>query len=93
MPKKLRLTATEVSELPPRLVGAVKLWEIGHDLRSVYPKATFYRYRGELRKYGIDISAPSKTETNVIPLVTYLTAEHQSEVPEWAAGTSLIACA
>lgn len=92
MPKKLRLTATEISELPPRLVAVVKLWEGGSDLRSVYPRATFYRYRGELKKYGIDISAPPKTETNVIPLVTYLTAKHQAEIPDWAAGTELVAC-
>ncbi|MCH9693884.1 MAG: phage/plasmid replication protein, II/X family [Gammaproteobacteria bacterium] len=93
MPKKMRLTATEISKLPPRLVGAVKLWEAGNDLRSIYPRATFYRYRGELKKYGIDISAPPRTESNVVPLVTYLTAEHQADIPEWAVGTELIACA
>ena len=92
MPKKLRLTATEIADLPPRLVGAVKLWEAGHDLRSVYPRATFYRYRGELRRYGVDISSPPRTATNVVPLVTYLEAEYEAEVPDWAVGTSLLAC-
>ena len=93
MPKKLRLTATEISELPPRLVGAVKLWESGADLRAIYPKATFYRYRTELRRFDIDILAPPKTETNVVPLVTYLEAEHQATVPDWAAKAGLLACA
>ena len=93
MPEKLRLTKTEFMELPPRLIGVVKAWEAGTDLRAHYPKSSFYRYRRDLRKYGIDISSPPKTETNVVPLVSYLTAEHQAEVPEWAVGTSLIACA
>lgn len=92
MPEKMRLTSTEVEELPPRLKGASKLWESGHDLRTVYPKATFYRYRNELRKYGIDISVPPNSPSNVIPLVRFLEAEHEAQVPDWAIGTSLIAC-
>ena len=93
MPKKLRLTAAETSSLPPRLIGAVKCWESGQDLRTVYPRATYYRYRRELIAFGIDVSVPPKTSTNVVPLISYLTAEHQAEPPSWAIGTPLLACA
>ncbi len=93
MPQKMRLTDSEIRALPPRLAAAAKLWESGEDIRSIYTRATFYRYRTELRKYGIDILAPPKTPTNVVPLVSYLEAKHQANVPDWAIGTPLIACA
>lgn len=92
MPEKMRLTSTECDELPPRLQAVVKLWETGQDLRALYAKATFYRYRSELRKYGIDISVLPTRSHNVVPLVHFLAAEQEAEVPDWAAGTSLIAC-
>ena len=94
MPHKMRLTTPELRELPPRLLAVVKLWEQGSDLRALYSKATFYRYRNELRKHGIDIcSAPPKNIADkVIPLFTVLEAD-QVPVPDWAKGTALLACA
>lgn len=45
--------------LPGRLHGALALWRSGRDLRQVYPRNTFYRYRLEiLEKTGIDVSVP-----------------------------------
>lgn len=93
MPEKLRLTATEIAELPPRLIGAVRLWESGHDLRNVYPKSTFYRYRSELMEFGIDVLAIPSAASNVVPLISFLDAKHEARVPSWAIGTPLLACA
>jgi hypothetical protein len=45
--------------LSGRLIGALALWRAGRDLRSIYPRNTFYRYRLEiLDKLGIDVSVP-----------------------------------
>lgn len=45
--------------LPGRLHGALSLWRAGADLRAIYPRNTFYRYRLEiLDKTGIDVSVP-----------------------------------
>lgn len=82
--------------LPARLIAVVNLWYEGHDLKSMYPTRTFYRYKSEIKKLlSIDISiAPpngkkDKLEnSNVIPLVRVLEAKPKS-VPDWAHGTSL----
>ncbi|MBN4080008.1 hypothetical protein JYT60_02100 [bacterium AH-315-C08] len=34
----------------------------GHGFKNILPKNTFYRYRRELLKYGIDISVSKKIE-------------------------------
>lgn len=90
MAEQFSLTPATLEELPGRLVAVYKLWRDGEDLRGMYPKATFYRYRSELMKHGIDIAIrqPSKPE-NVIPLVRVLRPEAIAQVPEWAIGTSL----
>lgn len=91
MNQKMRLTSTELDDLPPRLKAVYMLWKEGSDLRSVYSKATFYRHRGDLMtSCGIDISVPQPRKAEVIPLVRYLTAEHVPDVPEWAVGTDAI---
>ena len=71
-------------------IGGSPLWKDGVDLRAMYPKASFYRYRAEFLKKGIDIAIrqPSKPE-NVIPLIRVLRPEAISQIPDWAIGTSL----
>ena len=51
---------------------------------------TFYRYRREFLKHGIDIAIrqPSKPD-NVIPLIRVLRPEAIAQVPDWAIGTPL----
>lgn len=80
----------DLEHLPPRLRAVYKLWAQGEDLRNLYPKRTYYRYRAELLKEGIDLnSPPRKAETsNVVPMWRYLVAE-PAGVPEWALGTPL----
>jgi II/X family phage/plasmid replication protein len=80
---------TVLEELPGALRGAYALWQEGHDLRKVYSRPTFYRYRSQLLAHGIDISIQqSGRPDNVIPLVRVLEAVPAS-VPEWAQGTGL----
>jgi len=90
MSDQFSLTPDTLDELPGRLIAVYKLWKDGEDLRALYPKASFYRYRAELMKHGIDINVrqPAKPE-NVIPLVRVLRPEAISQVPDWAVGTEL----
>jgi II/X family phage/plasmid replication protein len=90
MSEQFNISPIDLEELPARLIAVYKLWKEGEDLRALYPKASFYRYRAEFLKQGIDIAIrqPSKPE-NVIPLVRVLRPEAIVQVPEWAIGTSL----
>lgn len=87
--------APEVLEgLPPRLVGAYALWRTGADLRAVYPDRTWYRYRGELKKVGIDIAVPCpKAEQTPapVPRLREVLEAVPLGVPSWAVGTPLYA--
>ena len=48
-------------KIPFRLLGMYLSWFQGVNLKDFLPKATFYKYRKELLKHGIDIKkAPSK---------------------------------
>lgn len=85
------LEAQVLEGLPGRLQGAYQLWRDGHDLRSIFSRATFYRYRAELLRHGVDIavtqSKPGEA-SNVVPLRVVLNA-HPVSVPDWASGTPL----
>lgn len=90
MSEQFNISPLDLEGLPARLIAVYKLWKEGEDLRALYPKASFYRYRSEFLKQGIDIAIrqPSKPE-NVIPLVRVLRPEAIAQVPEWAVGTPL----
>lgn len=90
MAEQFSLTPQILEDLPPRLKLVYKAWQNGDDLRQIFPGSTFYRYRRELLKHGIDINIrqPSQPE-RVIPLVRVLRPEAIVQVPEWAKGTSL----
>jgi len=89
MNQKMRLTTEEITGLPPRLVAIYKLWQQGEDLRALYPRRTFYRYRTDLLKHGIDLTVPQPKKAEVVPLIRYLTAEYVPEIPKWASNTPL----
>jgi len=78
--------------LPGRLQLAYEAWKAGNDLRATLPRRTFYRYRTELLRHGIDIAVkqerPGPDMTNVVQLRTVLHA-YQVGVPDWAIGTPL----
>jgi len=41
-----------------RVGDVVQLWAMGVDPKDRVPRTTFYRYRNQLRGYGIDIAKP-----------------------------------
>lgn len=90
MSEQFSITPVDLEGLPARLIAVYTLWKDGVDLRAMYPKASFYRYRSEFLKQGIDIAIrqPSKPD-NVIPLVRVLRPEAIAQVPEWAIRTPL----
>ena len=90
MADQFSLTPDIIDELPGRLIAVYKLWKDGEDLRGMFPRATFYRYRKELLKHGIDIAVRQPhTSENVIPLVRVLRPEAIAQVPNWATDTPL----
>ena len=83
----------DFEKLPARLRGPVQLWYSGHDLRTMYPRRTWYRYRNEiLEAISLDVALPPPVQndkpSNVVPLFMILHAKPMS-VPDWAKGTSL----
>jgi II/X family phage/plasmid replication protein len=90
MADQFSLSSETVDGLPPRLLLVYKAWKSGEDMRQVLPLRTFYRYRKELLRHGIDINVrqPSKPD-NVVSLVRVLQPQAIAQVPEWAQGTPL----
>jgi II/X family phage/plasmid replication protein len=80
----------QLEGLPGTLRLVYQSWSAGHDLRSILPRATFYKRRRELLAHGIDIAIkqPPPEESNVIPLRVVLTGKPFA-VPDWAIGTKL----
>ena len=77
-----KLTEQQQAELPPRLTAVYRLWKSGEDIRNIYTRSTFYRYRSDLIPYGIDISTPAPSSPGAVPLIRYLQADHLSVVPD-----------
>lgn len=91
MSDQLTLPTTALENLPPRLVAVYHLWQEGHDIRAMFPKPTFYRYRKGLLPLGVDLAVrqPHEDRSNVVPLIRVLEAVPM-EPPAWAYGTSLL---
>jgi II/X family phage/plasmid replication protein len=80
-----------IENLAPRLRSAYQLWKDGHDLRALYSRRSWYRYRVELLVHGIDIALQQPRErddSKVVPLRLVLHARPVG-VPAWAVGTPL----
>lgn len=83
------LSQDVLDALRPALRAAVAAWESGHDLRAMFTRATFYRYRAELLPLGIDIATLRPREvSNVVPLFKVLEAVPVG-VPDWAQDSAL----
>ena len=78
-----QMTHIDIEEgLKPRQRAAYALWKTGADLKSVYPRNTFYRYRRELLE-AIDVDIATRANvSNVVPLVRVLEAR-PAPVPDW----------
>lgn len=86
MTGQIKLSEADRQKLPRPLALTYTLWLEGHDLRSVLPKATYYRHRiALLEQHNIDIalSRENSGQSNVVPLIRVLQAEPVS-IPDWA---------
>lgn len=93
MSEQHTLTAANLDGLPPRLIAVYHLWKEGHDLKKMYPEATFRRYRKGLSEKGIDIAVKQgnrqEPNPNVIEFRRVLRPERCDQIPAWAIGTPL----
>jgi len=89
MTTNAHLSADVLGSLRPTLRAVVAAWEAGHDLRAMFSKSGFYKFRAELLPHGLDIATLVPREvSNVVPLYRVLEAKPVS-VPDWAVGTPL----
>lgn len=94
----VRLNEDTIAALPAKLVPIYDAWRAGRDLRALYSRRTFYRYRRQLLDLvGIDIAhvqprqIVTKTEyVGGFPIAALLRGPGVA-VPEWAIGTDLLA--
>jgi len=81
-----------IESLPTRYKSVYQLWKDGHDLRTIYPRPTFYRHRRSLLAYGVDIAIKQDRHevegSNVVPIRVVLVGKPVT-VPEWAYDTPL----
>jgi II/X family phage/plasmid replication protein len=93
----MRLPDKAIDGLPPKLVPIYHAWRNGCDLRTLYSKAQFYRYRKQLMAYGIDISQVQlhAVETEARYLAGFpirdMLQRPGAGVPDWAKRTALLA--
>lgn len=78
--------------LPTRYKAVYQLWKDGHDLRTMFPRNTFYRHRRAMLGYGVDIAIKQERHeaesSNVVPIRVVLVGKPVT-VPEWALNTPL----
>lgn len=85
-----KLPAEILDTLPSGCRLAYQSWVEGHDLKTMLSRPTFYRYRSQLLKQGIDIATVQPRENaNVVKLYRVLEAVPMS-IPDWARGTPLL---
>jgi II/X family phage/plasmid replication protein len=83
------LPAEALSSLPSGCRLAYQTWIEGHDLKAILARPTFYRYRAQLLKHGVDIATVQPRENaNVVKLYRVLEAVPMA-IPDWARGTTL----
>ena len=81
----------DLFDIPKYARMTYELWSKGVDVRQFVSIRKYYKDRKALLEFGIDISVPKPSETNVnvIPLRKVLQLE-AAGVPSWAYGTNLM---
>jgi II/X family phage/plasmid replication protein len=99
MSDTMRMSDEYIGELPGKVALVYEAWRAGRDLRTMFSKSAFYRYRSELLKHGIDIAHVRPREVVLenqyllgAPLKSFL-AGPGVPVPEWAKDTPMYASA
>lgn len=91
--ENMALDNSVLENLPKNLRLTYAGWANGEDLRQVLSRPTFYRYRKEFLKHGIDISIVQDKEqeqSNIVPMIRYLEAVPMG-IPDWAYQKGLVA--
>lgn len=91
MNENSNLSIDIIETLPRHLQYAYGTWLSGITIKDTCSKATYYRYRKEFLKHGIDISCPppeTSEPNNVVPINRVLTCS-LATVPDFAKGTPL----
>lgn len=88
VPDNIELAPAMLQGLSPRLRLAYSAWTRGDDLRATLPRMTFYRYRKELLKFGVDLLSlrPTEARRGTLQLVNVINAVPVT-VPDWAASS------
>ena len=76
--------------LTPTQQTVYRNWLDGYDMKTLYPKTSFYRFRKTLKeKISVDIALRNNNKnlvdtTNVVPLIQYIKAEpmQMSDIPD-----------
>lgn len=93
MSEKHTISPENLMNLSPRLRLAYNSWVDGYDLKTILPQKTFYRYRNELKNFGIDIAVKqgNRTESaaNIVEFRKILRPQPCEQIPSWAIGTPL----
>lgn len=91
MSEQIELSTEMQLNLPRKDQSTYVHWQNGVDLRSMLPKATYYRHRRALLEYGIDIALRKevKPRSNVVPLIRILEAQ-PAPIPQWAFDKDLV---
>ncbi len=94
MTDNIQLTDEAVMSLKPSIRAAYQLWLDGHNVKEMYPRMTFYRYRKQLQMLGIDIAVTRANLTqpsnrNVVQFRSLIESKPCQQVPDWAVGTPL----
>lgn len=93
----MRLAEDVSLALPRRLQLVYDAWRAGRDIRAMYSKTTFYRYRQEFLRFGIDLLNVNPRAIEVenrslfgepISMRSLITGGG-CKVPDWALGTEL----
>lgn len=71
----------EFLEIPGRAGELAVAWRDGADLKTRLSQATYYRYRRELLRYGIDISIPSNVSR--LKMRVHVIEVAPSAAPSW----------
>ena len=86
MSTQVNLTDDKIECLPKRIRGTYLLWKEGFNVQTALSKATFYRHKKELNRYGVDISLPNpsaRDRNNVIPMMKIIDLKPAS-LPDFA---------
>lgn len=89
LPGNFTLDPFDVESLPRAARSIYREWASGTDMRTAYPRATFYRYRAMFKRFGIDIATPCNRRGVVRPLIRVIEATPK-QVPTWAHNTPLL---